>query len=538
MRLTPFASCIGIGIAIISSVGASATPNNGAPPPTVGPGVVYVPSPIGVPNLVPSGPAPAAYAPSAPNRRRADGGQSSPNAEKSPLPNDFPATFPPALMQLKEQATQAHLAVEAALVSAKNDLGGDAAYESLLAGMKAAEDRVENARSSDPDDLPNAAAEKMQVASELRLYMDKMVSSKSVVIAAKQNAADADRAVGDWIHNHDYTSIAEMIEMVPELDWLRTLDTYPGKYIFPDQFFDRINQKLDAAVNGHKATITIKVAGTSDNSAVSAALGLPPTFKVYGEAADLGYLHVVPTALFPSENSKQLGPFIGVEGTLNVRISPQRAGNDSFQLDVSLYDCRITAVKRELGTADRSDLPVAAKPTKIVFVCDGSGSMLTKMDLQKQLIEGYVQQLQPSQSFDVLFFQDSPANSSSCLAMAPNLLTATDSNKGKLELFLQNIVAQSTTHVIPALTAAFRLPTRPDLIYLMTDGGFEDETAPVVIEAIRRLNSGKRAKINTILLLGNNIDPDELRGASTAMKTIAEQNGGTYSPVSIEMLER
>jgi hypothetical protein len=173
---------------------------------------------------------------------------------------------------------------------------------------------------------------------------------------------------------------------------------------------------------------------------------------------------------------------------------------------------------------------------KICYICDASGSMLTKMDLLKLELEKSVFQLQASQAFDVIFFQDSVGAPSSHIDFAPDLLMATAGNKRKLDAFLQNIVGQSSTHVIPALNAAFDLPTRPELIYLLTDGAFEDEGAPAVISAIHRLNSDKHIKINTILFLGQDIGDEELADAKTAMQRIATENDGVYNQVSISEL--
>jgi hypothetical protein len=115
---------------------------------------------------------------------------------------------------------------------------------------------------------------------------------------------------------------------------------------------------------------------------------------------------------------------------------------------------------------------------------------------------------------------------------------ATAGSKKKLYGFLDNVQGHGDTHVIPALTAAFTLPTTPDLIYLLTDGAFEDETAPVVISAIGRLNAKKRIKINTILLVGKPTETDdaEIKDARAAMRTIATQNGGVYTEVSVTEL--
>jgi hypothetical protein len=173
---------------------------------------------------------------------------------------------------------------------------------------------------------------------------------------------------------------------------------------------------------------------------------------------------------------------------------------------------------------------------KIVFICDASGSMMTKMDLLKVELEKTVEGLEPIQAFNVIFFQNTANAPKQYIELAPDLIMATGANKKKLYDFLQDIVGQSNTFVIPALTEAFHSSTRPELVYLLTDGLFEDEGSDAVMNAIRQLNAEKRVKINTILFLGKEIDPDELREASAAMQTIASENGGVYNQVSVSDL--
>jgi hypothetical protein len=175
---------------------------------------------------------------------------------------------------------------------------------------------------------------------------------------------------------------------------------------------------------------------------------------------------------------------------------------------------------------------------KIVYICDASGSMLSKIELMKLELQKSVEQLQPVQAFDVFFFHDAQADNQTYVCLAPDLMMATANNKKKLYSFLGDVTPQGYTHVIPALTAAFDLPTRPDLVYLLTDGAFEEETGPVVVQAIERLNANKRVKINPVLLIDpRDISDDELKEASDAMRTIATENGGVYNQVTVNELD-
>lgn len=170
----------------------------------------------------------------------------------------------------------------------------------------------------------------------------------------------------------------------------------------------------------------------------------------------------------------------------------------------------------------------------IVYICDASGSMMLKMDLLKVELDKSVQQLMPIQAFDVMFYQDS--NPKHYTSLDSDLDVANADNKKKLYTFLQDIVGQGTTHAIPALTAAFQMQTKPDLIYLLTDGAFEDEGGAAVMDAISKLNADKKVHVNTVLLLGKNIDPGELKDATATMQKIADKNGGTFVSVRVDDL--
>jgi von Willebrand factor type A domain len=173
---------------------------------------------------------------------------------------------------------------------------------------------------------------------------------------------------------------------------------------------------------------------------------------------------------------------------------------------------------------------------RIIFVCDASGSMLTKMDLLRLELDKSVDRLLPVQAFNVVFFQDSAHNPRSYLSLSDDLVMATADNKKALYSFLQDIEGQGSTHVIPALRAAFHMQTKPELVYLLTDGAFEDEGGPAVVAAIDQLNADRKVKINPILFLGSEIDPDELKDAAGTMKTIADENGGVFTQVSVSEL--
>jgi von Willebrand factor type A domain len=163
---------------------------------------------------------------------------------------------------------------------------------------------------------------------------------------------------------------------------------------------------------------------------------------------------------------------------------------------------------------------------KIAFVCDASGSMLTKMASLKVELTKAINALRPNQSFGVTFFQEPR-----CTSLDSSLVAATPQNKRKAGSFLEDVIAAGTTDPIPGIEQAFR--QQPELIFLLTDGDFPDNA--LVLKEIRELNKDKRVKINTIAFVSS---ADSDTAFIDLLKTIAKENGGTFKHVAEEDLQQ
>jgi hypothetical protein len=156
--------------------------------------------------------------------------------------------------------------------------------------------------------------------------------------------------------------------------------------------------------------------------------------------------------------------------------------------------------------------------TRVVFVCDASGSMEGR---PKLLLIGELKEtlgtLKPIQFFNVIFFQwDSYA-----AAYDDGLKPGSPRFKQQTYDFLDRLSVRGSTNPIPALEAAFRM--KPQLIFFLTDGRFDQNAGyEEVLETIRRLNGDKETMINTIQF----INRDET--AEGVLRTIAAENGGEY----------
>ena len=162
----------------------------------------------------------------------------------------------------------------------------------------------------------------------------------------------------------------------------------------------------------------------------------------------------------------------------------------------------------------------------VIYVCDGSGSMLSgKDDILKREMKTAVASLNPTQQFNVLFFQEldsgRPFNPE-----AEKLQMATPNNKTKLFAFMDHLEFRQGTNRIPALENAFQ--EKPQLIYLLTDGEFDNPSSDAVMARINALNQDKRMKINTRLLLQSRTAEEVNQKFEDIMARIAHDNGGDF----------
>jgi hypothetical protein len=167
-----------------------------------------------------------------------------------------------------------------------------------------------------------------------------------------------------------------------------------------------------------------------------------------------------------------------------------------------------------------------AKFHSVIYICDGSGSMMgNKIDVLKNELNKSIHSLQPHQQFDCMFFQDSQGSAFISTGRG-QMLTATPENKDKAKNFLDEVAVRGSTNPIPALEQAFK--EQPVLVYLLTDGEFDDPDTAAVEAKINALNAGRRVHVNTILFLRTEKDRAENHEFEESMKKIAAENGGEF----------
>ena len=160
----------------------------------------------------------------------------------------------------------------------------------------------------------------------------------------------------------------------------------------------------------------------------------------------------------------------------------------------------------------------------VAYVCDASGSMMgLPFDLLKIELKKAVDMLLPSQAFNICFFQKGAAEPFAKQGMQ----AANPANKARAYQWLQDMTVASNSDPIPTLKLVFA--QRPQLMYLLTDGAFDDNDA--VIAEIKRLNGQKQTRINTIAFFSPDAPASDRKVCEDVLRRIAEENGGRFKVV-------
>lgn len=163
---------------------------------------------------------------------------------------------------------------------------------------------------------------------------------------------------------------------------------------------------------------------------------------------------------------------------------------------------------------------------RVVFVCDGTGTMVKKYPFLRAELTEAINRLKPDQSFNIVFFHDGPK---AAAVDARALLPADDANKRKAIQFLEEFSASGQTYPVPALRMGLAL--EPDVLFFLSDGEFNNlGTYENIASAIAEANRGNRTRIHTVMFGGYDAE------AERAMKRIAQLHGGTHRFVRDEEL--
>lgn len=160
----------------------------------------------------------------------------------------------------------------------------------------------------------------------------------------------------------------------------------------------------------------------------------------------------------------------------------------------------------------------------IVYVLDRSGSMQDTFHLlQRELIRA-IGSLREDQRFNILWFSEGPPE-----ALSPDLIPASVVNKRRSFDAIRRIVPGGRTQPLAALQRGLEL--QPDVLYLLSDGDFEEQNQPVLDFLAGRAAMGMNTRVHAILFVH---DSGEL--GERILRRIAELGGGTYKHVTEDLI--
>lgn len=167
-----------------------------------------------------------------------------------------------------------------------------------------------------------------------------------------------------------------------------------------------------------------------------------------------------------------------------------------------------------VGAGQRAD--------SVVYVMDRSGSMMETFVVLQIELKKAIGELSEDQLFNVLWFNDDRRAE----MWKAELTKATIENKRDAFKAIDAIAPEGQTNPIPAIQQALSFRPLPDVMFLLSDGDFNQQNEDV-LKAIRAKNRNKRTIINTILF----IDDIGVTGENV-LEIIARENRGTYKHVT------
>ncbi len=177
------------------------------------------------------------------------------------------------------------------------------------------------------------------------------------------------------------------------------------------------------------------------------------------------------------------------------------------------------------GPAGTAFMGTRDEGTKVVFVIDASGSMMShnSMQVAKASLVSSVQELDGNQQFLIIFYDDKPVVLHLRDVHQPQLYAATEIHKTLAKQKIAGIHPGTGTQHFPALETALRL--KPDVIFFLTDGQ-EPPIDERELELLKKLN-GQKTRIHSIEF-GVGGEVSEGANPRNFLRKLSRQNNGTY----------
>lgn len=194
------------------------------------------------------------------------------------------------------------------------------------------------------------------------------------------------------------------------------------------------------------------------------------------------------------------------------------------------------AAGRSIGTAGMWGLKIQAN--KIVYVVDFSGSILiVDKDITREL-KAKIGQLKSSQQFDtILFYSSAQTEKAIADCFGGGLQQATEDVKKKFIGWINGKTPRGGSDPMPAIRRA--LAMKPEAIFLLSDGLFQDPDVEQEIKSINKANTRIYCFLfdEDALEDRSGLPPRETEGARR-LRRIAEQNRGEMRVITSSMLGR
>jgi len=196
-----------------------------------------------------------------------------------------------------------------------------------------------------------------------------------------------------------------------------------------------------------------------------------------------------------------------------------------FSVTVEMGPCPWYSEHDLLMIGLKSHVPLVRRPTNLVFLIDGSGSMLpaSRLPLLKTALTKLVDNLTDQDRVGIIRFNDQPHE-----VLTPTL--ATESNKTVIKAAINSLTANGSTNGGAALQTAYQWVNQyydldsNNRVILATDGAFNTGTA-LTEEQLKDLIITNRNAFIYLTVIGVG-EPDQVN--DTNLKTMAQYGNGNY----------
>lgn len=176
-----------------------------------------------------------------------------------------------------------------------------------------------------------------------------------------------------------------------------------------------------------------------------------------------------------------------------------------------------TPARTSPGATEAKFFGVPGTGQAVVYVCDASGSMTGTGEIVVSQLQRALLAMHQTQVFNVIFFS---GRRGPVAFDARDMIPADANSKLSACGFVKRYACAGNSVGLPAIRSA--LERNPDLMYLVTDGDFDDSDQ--ILATIRRMNADHFTTINVILVSGSaQSDPSSYK----FLQQIASENGGT-----------